>query len=251
MPIFDMILAMPALRAFSRRDSPSSPASARAVCNASHGHTRAGAIADQHGCVVHVAAVAGFERESNLGAQASLDQRVMHRAGGHRHRNRQQMFAGGAVGHQQDADAAADQFDGLLLQVPKTACLSELSSAKVQFKCGERKFLVQRIGAFMQRRHLPERKERRGQHESGQGRVLVEQMRPRAQARAQRHHASFAQRIDGRIGDLREALAEESVQRARRSSPEAAIGVSSPIDQMASLLSSAMGSTTIFTSSRV
>ena len=69
----------------------------------------ASAVADQHGGVMHVAAVAGFEHESDLGAQPGFDQRVMHRAGGHRHGNGQHVVAGGAVGHEKNANSAADQ----------------------------------------------------------------------------------------------------------------------------------------------
>ena len=93
MPIFDITFARPEFSAFSKRASPSSPAKVRAVCRASQGQTQSGAIADQHRRMMDVAAVAGFERESNLGAQARFDQRLMYRSGGHRHRNRQQMLA--------------------------------------------------------------------------------------------------------------------------------------------------------------
>src|SRR5271157_3026670 len=42
-------------------------------------------------------------------------------------------------------------------------------------------------------------------------------MRPWTETRALRDHAGFAQRIDGRIRDLRETLAEKPIQRARSS----------------------------------
>ena len=45
-----------------------------------------------------------------------LHQRVMNRAGGHRHWHWQQVIAGGAVGHEKDANSATDQCDGALLE---------------------------------------------------------------------------------------------------------------------------------------
>ena len=46
--------------------------------------------------------------------------------------------------------------------------------------------------------------------------MLVEHVRPGAEAGVQLQNAGFAERIGGRIGDLRETLAEERVDGARR-----------------------------------
>jgi len=77
------------------------------------------AVADQNRSVMNVTTVPGFKRESNLGAQTCLHQRLMHRAGGHGHGNRKQMLTSCAICHQQDANAAAHQLDGARLQSPE------------------------------------------------------------------------------------------------------------------------------------
>jgi hypothetical protein len=66
----------------------------------------------------------------------------------------------------------------------------------------------------------------------------------------QLHDNRLAHRIDGRIGDLGKALAEEGIDRPRRMR-QGRQGVSSPMDHTASLPSLAMGASTMRTSSRV
>jgi len=70
------------------------------------------AIADEDGGVVNVAAVAGLDRDAGKGAQAGRHQRLMHRAGGHRHGHRDELRACGTVGQQKKARAVADQLNG-------------------------------------------------------------------------------------------------------------------------------------------
>ena len=66
------------LRKWQRRGLQSEPRTHRACAHA-----------EQHGGVMHFAAVAGFDGESDTRADAGIDERLMHRAGGQRHRHRQ------------------------------------------------------------------------------------------------------------------------------------------------------------------
>ncbi len=52
---------------------------------------RSRAVADQHGRMVDVAAVAGFDDQASAGAQTGRDQCLVDGAGGHRHGNRKQV----------------------------------------------------------------------------------------------------------------------------------------------------------------
>ena len=57
--------------------------------------------------------------------------------------------------------------------------------------------------------------ERAFQHQDfGLAGMFVQHVLEVAEARLQAHHPAFAQRIDGRVGDLAEVLAEEMAQRA-------------------------------------
>jgi hypothetical protein len=75
------------------------------------GTNRAGAISNEHGGVMQVATVASLQSQTDFSAQASFDQRVMYRAGGHRHRNWQGLRRSRPVGHQQDANSFPHQLN--------------------------------------------------------------------------------------------------------------------------------------------
>ncbi len=70
--------------------------------------------------------------------------------------------------------------------------------------------------AFAQRLDLPQRDHRRRQGKSGQRGVLVQQMRPWAYLGVQRDDTRLTQRVDRRVGHLREPLPEVRIDGPRR-----------------------------------
>ena len=115
---------------------------------------------------------------------------------------------------------------------------------------GVRHLSCLRMMPFEERVHLAERQDGRAQRKAGKRLAQLEDVRPGAETRVHLQHDGLAQRIDGRIGDLRKSLAEKRVE-GRGARASGAMEVSSPIDQTASLPSVAIGCRIMRTSSRV
>ena len=79
---------------------------------------------------------------------------------------------------------------------------------------GVRHVLCLGMMAFDERVHLAEREDWRAQREAGKRLAEFENVRPRAETRVHLEDHVFAQWINGRVGDLRESLPEERVERA-------------------------------------
>jgi hypothetical protein len=60
--------------------------------------------------------------------------------------------------------------------------------------------------------------------------MMAEQVGPRPDHRHQRHHQLFADRVDRRVGDLREVLLEVVVEQLGLVFESTAIGVSVPME---------------------
>ncbi len=76
------------------------------------GADRARAHAQQHGYVMNFAAITGIHCESHFGADTSVGERVVDRAGGHGHRHRKRVGRGFAVREDEHGRAFSDKFHG-------------------------------------------------------------------------------------------------------------------------------------------
>ncbi|MCY1511462.1 hypothetical protein D9M68_458830 [compost metagenome] len=172
---------------------------------------RRGAEADQHREVVRIAGGAGFHQDVAVAAQAGPDQAVVHGADGQRGMHRQ--LAGGDVTvaeHQQHL-AGAHGFLGLVGDVAHRGFeAGGLVVVEVDEVALEARAVQVHQGAPLGRRD----------HRSGEDRLagvvgrLFEDVALDAQAGLQGHHDGFAQRVDRRVGHLRELLAEVVERRA-------------------------------------
>ena len=171
------------------------------------------AEAEQHGEVVRIAGAGGFNDQVGVAAQAFFHQAGLHGADCHRSRHRQAAGRDGAVGqHQQHRAFAhlafrfvAQGANGLLqiLLLRIEGQIERLGAIVFAFQRGE----LFEIGVQQDRRF-----------EAQAVRLafgFAEHVHFAAYAGGQRHDVRFTQRIDRRIGDLRELLAEIVVNDAR------------------------------------
>ncbi len=171
-----------------------------------------GAVADQRRDMMRVAGGGGVDQQVGVAAQAVAHQPVMHRAGGQQGVDRQPVVGDGVVGQHQQRHArahrrrrlGADPFDG----GPEA-----FAGRVVQVDDPMR---VAAVGVGQQRPVATLGQHRRvGGQPRRVGRAFLEQVALGAQTGFQRHHHRLAQRVDRRVGDLGELLAEVVVQRAR------------------------------------
>ena len=220
MPILDITLSRPWLIASLKRArqvgevEAGEQAAGVAVGDRGLGEVgvdRRGADADQHGEVVHVQALAALDDQVAETAQALADQVAVDRTHGQDHRDRHAVGADALVAQDQRLAAAADGLLGLLAdaveRVPQPAVGAGIEGAV--------------DGALVGAEMVLDRLELgRGQdgalelQDAGLARVLVVDVAEIAEAGLEAHHPPFAQRIDRRVGDLAELLAEEVVQAA-------------------------------------
>ena len=66
---------------------------------------------------MHIAAVAGFDAETDLRPQTGIHESMMDGARRHGHRNRQRLRTGSAIAQKQDGRATADEFNRLRAHV--------------------------------------------------------------------------------------------------------------------------------------
>ena len=166
---------------------------------------QSGAVAEQGRDVMRVAGGGGMNHEVDVATQTVAHQPVMHGASGQQGVDRQPILGNGTVGqHQQHYPFArrrhcfgADPLDGGLQ--PFVDRIVQVDDA----------MRIAPVGIGQQRPVTT-----LGQHRrvGGQARrvagVFLEQIALGAQTGFQRHHHRLAQRIDRRIGDLGELLAE-------------------------------------------
>ena len=171
-----------------------------------------GAVAGEHGEVVRFAGAAGFDDETDARAQPLGNEVLMHRRSGEQRRNGHVFGVDLAIRHDKDAAAGMHGIFRFMAQRGQT-CFDPLVApgqriADVEFGRLE---LVAGVGRDVaQLRHVGV-----GQHRlrdfQAVGRVdLVdaEQVGLRSDEGHQRHDELLADRVDRRVGDLREKLAE-------------------------------------------
>ncbi len=175
------------------------------------GVDRGGADADQHREIVRVQAFAAAGDQVAEAAQALADQVAVDRTHGQDHRDRRPLGADRLVAQDQRLAAAAHGFLGLLADALERHAHAALGAGLEGAVDGAV------VGAEMGpgRLHLAGGQDRALELEDpGLAGVLVIDVAEIAEAGLQAHHPPFAQRVDRRVGDLAELLAEEVVQPA-------------------------------------
>jgi len=144
----------------------------------------------------------------------------MHGGAGEQRGHRNPVRTGHAVGQDDDVDAFADR--GFRARAQFVEHLLEAGGAEAGVEGGvERARLEMGVGDFRDRADLFEiavGQDRLAHFEplgAGHAALQIEQVRPRPDDRDQTHDQFFADRIDRRIGDLREILLEVGEQRLR------------------------------------
>ena len=164
--------------------------------------------------MMDLARLAGLDDDAGQGAQAPSDQVMVHRRGGQQCRDRHPLGRGRAVGQDQDVVPGLDRLGGLAAQplerrrhavgaLRRRPGGVERIGAECWDQCLDRVDLLQIAVGQDRLRHF-EPVMRAG--------FVAQQVRPRPDHRDQRHHQLLADRVDRRIGDLREVLLEVIVE---------------------------------------
>ena len=174
---------------------------------------RAGAVADQRGEVMDLARLAGLEHEPGLQARALAHEVMVDAADRQQRRHRRALGARRAVGQDQDVDAVGERLVGLgadPLERPSmpsgpsaTGHVMSIVRARNTSESTWRSFsssALRRIGVSIASCQACSRR-------------LVEQVALGADAGRHAHHDRLADRVDRRVGDLREELLEVGEQR--------------------------------------
>ncbi len=161
-----------------------------------------GAVAEQAGEVVHLARLVARDDERRRGAEPGFDQGAMDSGDREERGERKTPLGGRRIVEQQAGRAVAGSRDGIGGQPAASGSEALVAERRVENlrvehgKCRrveEEAFELAELRAFG---------------------AFREQRRARAQERLQRHHAALSQMIDRRVRHLREALAEERVERS-------------------------------------
>ncbi len=171
------------------------------------------AEAEQYGKVVRIARAGGLDDNVGVAAQVFLNQTRLHRADDHRRRNRQAIFADGAIGEHQQHGTVAHHTFGLVAQ--RVHRLFQRLRRRVEGA-------VERVGAIVLAFHGGQLIKVGPQQDRGLKADAVrltfrfaEDVHFAADAGGQRHHMVFTQRIDRRVGHLRKLLAEIVINNTR------------------------------------
>ena len=173
------------------------------------------AVADQRREVVHLARLAGLEHEAGPQARPLADEVVVDRRDRQQRRDRRAGRADAAVGEHDDVRAVGDRLRGLL---GDPAHGPDHPLGAVGDRPGDRDRVRAEHGRVdaAQRLELVVAQDRvRDDELVGVVGPLVEQVRLGADARLDRHHHGLADRVDRRVGDLREELLEVGEERRR------------------------------------
>ena len=176
-----------------------------------------GAVAGEHGEVMHLARAGGLDHQAGGRAQALAHQVVVHGRQRQQRRDRDLLAVHAPVGDDQDVVAAADGVDAFGAQRGQLG-LDAFGTpgqrvADVEFVAPELARAV--LADVAQPRHVVEVEHRLVHlqpHRRVDG-VDVQQVRLRPDEAVQAHDDGFADRVDRRVGHLREQLLEVVVQR--------------------------------------
>ena len=172
---------------------------------------RRGAEADQHGKVMRVASGRGFDQDVAVAAQAFFGQAVVHSAHGQRGVDRQLARRDMTVGQDDLAMARTRGFFGLVGDVAHSGFKAD---RLVVVEVDDLTLKARQVEVH-QRTPFGGRDHRRTEDDArGVLRRFLEDVALGAEADFQRHDDGFTQRVDRRVGNLRELLAEVVVRRA-------------------------------------
>ena len=171
-----------------------------------------GAIARQQAEIVHPPGLAGFHNQADFGAQAPADQVVVDARRGQQRGDGDVVGVDRAVRQYQDVVASIDHLLGALEQ-PLQRRLHAVGVVAggigdVQGVSAEGVVDVVLDAADALQVHVGEDGLAHLEALFGAGVVGVQKVRPGPDQRHQRHHQFFADGVDGRVGDLGEALLE-------------------------------------------
>ena len=181
------------------------------------GMDRLGAVAGEHREVMDLARRAGLDHQPGGRAQAFANEVLVHRRERQRRRQRDQLATDPSVADDDDVVAAPDRVDALGAHRRQLGLDAFRAPGE---RIGDVELVALELGAGVgleraQPRHVGEIEDRLADlepHRRVDG-VDVEQVGLGADERDQRHHDRLADRIDRRIGDLREQLLEVVVER--------------------------------------
>ncbi|MNZ67067.1 hypothetical protein D3C78_853020 [compost metagenome] len=172
---------------------------------------RRGAEAQQHGEVVRITGSGGFDQDVAVATQAFFRQAVVDRANGERSVHRQLARGDVAVAEHQLGLARAHRFFSLIGDVADGRFQADAFFVVEVDQLTVEAFALQ----VHQRTPLGGRNDRGAEdYPRGMLRRFLEDVALGTQADLQRHDDRFAQRVDRRVGDLGELLAEIVIGRA-------------------------------------
>ena len=167
---------------------------------------------------MHLARFAGLDHQADGGAQALADQMMVHGRGREQRRDRNAVRAGLAVGQDDDVVAVAHRLLGVLAQARERVLhagrallgrIGDVERARVELllDMADRADLLQILVGEDRLAHF---------EPLLLGEAFgVEQVRPRSDEGHERHHQLLADRVDRRVGHLREVLLEIGVEQLR------------------------------------
>ena len=176
------------------------------------------AVAGEAAEVVHLARFAGLDHHADGGAQSLADQVMMHRRGREQRRDRNAVRAGLAVGQDDDVVAVAHRLLGVLAQARERVLhaaramldrVGDVERARVELllDMADRADLLQILVGEDRLAHF---------EPLLLGEPLgIEQVGARSDEGHERHHQLLADRVDRRVGHLREVLLEIGVEQLR------------------------------------
>ncbi len=175
------------------------------------------AVTGQHGEVVHFAGRTGFHHQTGGGAQAFAHQVLVDGAGGQQCGDGHLRGLHVAVTHDQDVGATLDGVHRFSTQRSQLG-FDTLTAPVGGVSDVERAALELALGVFFDVAQLGHvgKVQNRLRHFEPHGRVDlvdVQQVRLGTDEAVERHHDRFTDRVDRRVGHLREHLAEVVVQR--------------------------------------
>ena len=169
--------------------------------------------------MMDLARVAGLDDEADGGAQALADQVMVDAGGGEQRGDRHPVRADHAVGQDDDVDAAAH---GLLGRGAERVERRRHAFGAVADRIGDvERLRLERVvvhvadGADLLEVLVGEDRLAHFEPLALARAVEVEQVRPRPDERDEAHHQLLADRVDRRVGDLREVLLEVGVEQLR------------------------------------
>ena len=176
---------------------------------------RRGAVADQRREVVDLARLAGLEHQAGLQARALAHEVVVHGGDREQRRDRRALGADAAIGQDEHVRAVGDRLGRLLADPPHGP---GHALGPVVDPPGDRDRVRAEHGGVdaAQRLELGVAQDRVRDHQLvGVVGPLGQQVGLGPDARADRHHDRLADRVDRRVGDLREQLLEVGEERRR------------------------------------